>query len=86
MGRGGGHVVSMLDFYSDDLSSNRAKVYNLSAKIVAEQDESKQKEAEVGPFKETSKSADTLNLTNLLNSNQSNRRSVVLTVILPFIK
>ena len=29
MGRGGGQVVSMLAFYSNDPSSNPAEVYNL---------------------------------------------------------
>ena len=28
MGRGGGQVVSVLAFYSDDPSSNRAKAYS----------------------------------------------------------
>ena len=31
--RGGGQVVSMLDFYSNDLSSNPADVYNVSVKL-----------------------------------------------------
>ena len=30
MGRGGGQVVSVLAFYSDDPSSNPAEVYNFS--------------------------------------------------------
>ena len=33
LGRGGGHVVSVLAFYSDDLSSNPADVYSFICKI-----------------------------------------------------
>ena len=51
LGRGGGQVVSVLAFYSDDLSSNPAEVYNFSNKIVIEKNENKQNEAGVGPFK-----------------------------------
>ena len=32
-GRGGGQVVSVLAFYSDDPSSNPAEAYNFSCKI-----------------------------------------------------
>ena len=41
MGRGGGQVVSVLAFYSDDPSSNPAEVYNFSVKIVIEKNENK---------------------------------------------
>ena len=43
MGRGGGQVVSVLAFYSEDPSSNPAEVYNFSVKIVIETNENKQK-------------------------------------------
>ena len=43
MGRGGGQVVSVLAFYSDDPSSNPAEVYNFSVKIVIEKNKNKQK-------------------------------------------
>ena len=33
-GRGGGQVVSVLAFYSDDPSSNPAEVYNFSVKLL----------------------------------------------------
>ena len=33
MARGGGQVVSVLAFHSDDLSSNPAEVYNFSVKL-----------------------------------------------------
>ena len=49
VGRGGGQVVSMLDFYSDDPSSNPADVYSFFCKIcVFGKNENKQKEASVG--------------------------------------
>ena len=50
MGRGGGLVVSMLPFYSDDPISIPADVYNFFCKMVVEKNENKQKEAGVGPF------------------------------------
>ena len=50
LGHGGGQVVSLVDFYYDDPSSNPAEVYNFSAKINVEKNENKQKEAGVGPF------------------------------------
>ena len=50
MGRGGGQVVSVLAFYSDDPSSNPADAYSFSVQIVFEKNENKQKEAWVGPF------------------------------------
>ena len=34
MGRGGGQVVSVLAFYSDNPSSNPAEVYNFSVKLL----------------------------------------------------
>ena len=46
MGRGGGQVVSVLAFYSDDPSSNPAE----ACEIVFEKNRNKQKEAGVGPF------------------------------------
>ena len=33
-GRGGGQVVSVLTFYSNDPSSNPAEVYNVSVKLL----------------------------------------------------
>ena len=51
MGRGGGQVVSMLAFYSNDPSSNPADAYCFSVKFVFEKNENKQKEAGVGPLK-----------------------------------
>ena len=48
---GGGQVVSMLAFYSNDPSSNPADAYCFSVKFVFEKNENKQKEAGVGPFK-----------------------------------
>ena len=50
MGCGGGLVVSVLAFYSDDPSSIPAEVYNFFCKIVVEKNENKQKEAGVGPI------------------------------------
>ena len=50
LGRGGGQVVSVLAFYSDDPSSNPAEVYNFSVKIIIEKNENKQKRGRVGPF------------------------------------
>ena len=45
LGRGGGKVVSVLAFYSDNPSSNPAKVYSFFCNIVFEKNENKQKEA-----------------------------------------
>ena len=45
MGSGGGQVVSVPAFYSDDPSSNPTFV-----KFVFEKNKNKQKEARVGPF------------------------------------
>ena len=50
MGRGGGLVVSVLAFYSDDPSSIPAEVYNFFCKNIVEKNENKQKEAGVGPL------------------------------------
>ena len=50
MGRGGGQVVSVLSFYSDDPSSNPAEAYIFTVKFVFEKNENKQKEAGVGAF------------------------------------
>ena len=49
-GRGGGLVVSVLAFYSDDPSSIPAEVYNFFCKNIVEKNENKQKEAGVGPL------------------------------------
>ena len=49
-GCGGGLVVSVLAFYSDDPSSIPAEVYNFFCKIVVEKNKNKQKEAGVGPI------------------------------------
>ena len=49
-GRGCGHVVSVLAFYSNDPSSNLAEAYNFSVKFVFEKNENQQKEAGVGPI------------------------------------
>ena len=48
--RGGGQVVSVLGFYSDFLSSNPTEAYSFSVKFAFE---NKQKEAGVGPLKNT---------------------------------
>ena len=48
LGRGGGQVVSLLSFSSDDPSSNPTV---FSVKFVFEKYENKLKEAGVGPFK-----------------------------------
>ena len=50
LGCGGGLVVRVLAFYSDDPSSIPAEVYNFFCKIVVEKNENKQKEAGVGPI------------------------------------
>ena len=51
MGCGGGQVVSVLAFYSDDPSSNPAEVYNFSVKLLLKRTKINKKEAGVGPFK-----------------------------------
>ena len=50
-GSGGGQVVSMLAFSSDDLSSNPAGVKSFSIKFVFEKKENNQKEAGDDQFK-----------------------------------
>ena len=52
-GRGGGQVVSMLAFNSDDPSLNPLTSTIFTVNIVIEKNENKQKEAGVGPFKKT---------------------------------
>ena len=47
--QGGGQVVSVLAFYSDDPISNPAEAYSFSVKFVLQKNENKQKEAGVGP-------------------------------------
>ena len=49
-GRGGGQVVSVLTFYSDDRSQNPAESYSFSVKFVFEKNESKQKGSGLDPF------------------------------------
>ena len=44
-------MVSVLTFYSDDLSSNPTEACSSSVKFVFEKNQNKQKEAGVGPFK-----------------------------------
>ena len=51
-GRGGGQVVYVLTFYSDNLSSNPAVAYSFSVKFLFEKNENKQKEDGVWPIKE----------------------------------
>ena len=43
LGRGGGQVVSVLAFYSDDPSSNLAEIYSFFCNIVFEKNENKTK-------------------------------------------
>ena len=50
LGRGIDQVVSVLAFYSDDLSSNPAEAYSFFCNIVFEKNENKQKEAGVSPL------------------------------------
>ena len=50
VGSGGGQVVRMPAFYSDDLSSNPADTYSFSVKFMLEKNENKQKEAGISPF------------------------------------
>ena len=47
---GGGQVVSVLAFYSDNPSSNPADAYSFSVQIVFEKNENKQKRGRGGPF------------------------------------
>ena len=48
--RGGGLVVSVLAFYSDDPSLNPTEVYNFSVKLLLKRTKINTKEAGVGPF------------------------------------
>ena len=51
MGRGGGQVVSVLAFYSDNPSLNPAEAYSsYFCKILFEKNENKQKDAVVGSY------------------------------------
>ena len=50
MGCGGGQVVSLLAFYSNDPSSNPAKVYSFFCNIVFEKNKINKKEAGFGPL------------------------------------
>ena len=50
MGGGGGQVVSVLAYYSDNPSSDPADVYSFLLKFVFEKNKNKQKEAGVGPL------------------------------------
>ena len=49
MGRGGGQVVSVLAFYSDDTSSNPAEVYSFSVILCLKRTKINKNEAGVGP-------------------------------------
>ena len=51
MGRGGGQMVRVLAFYSDNPSSNPSEDFKFSIKCVFEKNKNKQKEAWVGSFK-----------------------------------
>ena len=48
--RGGGQVVSMLAFNSDNPSLNPAEAYSFSVKFVFEKNENRQKEAGLAHF------------------------------------
>ena len=50
-GRGGGLVVSVLTFYSDNLCSNPAEADGFSVKFLFENKENKRKEAGIDPLK-----------------------------------
>ena len=50
MGRGGVHVVSVLDFYSDGPSSNTAESCSFFVNFVFLKTKIKQKESGIGPF------------------------------------
>ena len=50
VGCGGGQVVNMLTFYSDNPSSNPAEVYNFSVKLLLKRTKINKKEAGVGPL------------------------------------
>ena len=50
-GRGGGQVVSVLAFYSDDPSSNPAEVYNFSVKLLLKRTKINKKRPGLAHFK-----------------------------------
>ena len=50
MGSGGGQMVSVFAFYSDNPGSNPAEAYSFFCKFVFVKNKNKQKEAWVGPF------------------------------------
>ena len=50
LGRGGGQVVSVLAFYSDDPSSNPAEVYNFSVKLLLKRTKIKTKRGRGWPI------------------------------------
>ena len=50
LGCGGGQVVSVLAFYSDDPSSNPAEVYNFSVKLLLKRTKINKKEAGLAHF------------------------------------
>ena len=51
MGCGGGQVVSVLAFYSNNPSSNPAEAYSFSVILCLKRTEKNKKEAGVGPLK-----------------------------------
>ena len=51
---GGGLMVRMLTFCSDELSLSPAEVYSFSSNILFEKNENKQKEASIDPVKNAS--------------------------------
>ena len=51
MGRGGGQVVSVLAFNPNNMSSMHAEAKKMSVKFVFENNENKEKEAEIGHLK-----------------------------------
>ena len=55
LGHGGGQVVSVLAYYSDDPCSSPIEAYSFSVKFVFEKNKNKQEEAGVGThfFKKT---------------------------------
>ena len=62
MGRGGGWVVSVQAFNSNDPSTkSRRSLQFFSVKLLAEKNENKQKKAGVGPFKKMSTHMSTKN-------------------------
>ena len=51
LGLGGGQVVSVLAFYSDDPSSNPAEVYNFSVKLLLKRMKKKKQRPGLAHFK-----------------------------------